>query len=162
MIPRFCPCRLEGCECRPSLKKKGNRNTPGNYRPIRLTSVVGKMFESIIRNHIVRHFENHSLIRDSQHGFRNKRSCLSNLLTFYDDLSHAHDITRSLDIVYLDFQKGFDKVPHNKLMFKVKQLGIDGNVHNLVESWLNARKNRALPQIGHLSQVESHRGLVLD
>ncbi len=54
------------------------------------------------------------LFSDSQHGFRNKISCLSNLLTFYNDLFHAHDITKSLDIVYLDFQKAFDKVPHNK------------------------------------------------
>lgn len=63
--------------------KKGDRNTPGNYRPISLTSVVGKMHESIIRDKIVRYLERHSLIRDSQHGLRNKRSCLSNMLMFY-------------------------------------------------------------------------------
>jgi hypothetical protein len=124
--------------------KKGDRNTPGNYRPISLTSVVGKMLESIIRDKIVSHLERHSLIRDSQHGFRNKRSCLSNLLTFYNDLFSAHDITRSLDIVYLDFQKAFDKVPHNKLMFKVKQLGIDGNIHKWIENWLSNRKQRVV------------------
>ena len=101
------------------IYKKGDRNIPGNYRPISLTSVVGKMLESMIRDKIVKHLERHSLIRDSQHGFRNRRSCLSNLLTFYNDLFLAHDATRSLDIVYLDFQKAFDKVPHRKLMFKV-------------------------------------------
>ena len=124
--------------------KKGDRNTPGNYRPISLTSVVGKMLESIIRDKIVSHLERHSLIRDSQHGFRNKRSCLSNLLTFYNDLFAAHDINRALDIVFLDFQKAFDKVPHDKLMFKVKQLRIDGNVHNWIENWLSNRKQRVV------------------
>ncbi len=61
---------------------------------------------------------------------------------FYNDLFLALDITRYLDIVYRDFQKSFDKVPHNKLMFKVKQLGIDGNVHNWTENWLSNRKQR--------------------
>ncbi len=60
--------------------KKGDSNTLGNYRPISLTSVVGKMLESIIRDKIVRNLESYSLIRDLQHGFRNKRSCLSKLL----------------------------------------------------------------------------------
>ncbi len=78
------------------------------------------MFENIMKNKTVSDLERHSLIKDSQHGFRNKRSCLSNLLTFYNDLFFAHDINRSLDIVFLDFHKAYDKVPHNKLMFKVK------------------------------------------
>ncbi len=118
--------------------KKGDRNTPGNSRPLSLTSVVCKMFESIIIDKIVSYLE-----RDSQHGFRNKRSCLSNLLTICNDLVLAH-ITRSLDIVYLDFQKAFDKVLHNELMFKLKQLLIDGNVHNWIENWLSYRKQRVV------------------
>ncbi len=93
-----------------------------------MTSVVGKMFESIIRDKIDRYLESHSLIRDSQHGFRNERSRLSNLLTFYNDFFLAHDINISLYIVYLDFQKTLDKTPRNKVMLKVKQLVIR-NVH---------------------------------
>ncbi len=124
--------------------RKGDRNTPGNYRPISLTSVVGKMLESIIRDKIVSYLESYSLIRDSQHGFRYKRSCLSNLLSFYNGLFLAHDTTRSLDIVYLDFQKAFDKVPQNKLVFKVKQLGIDCTLCNWIENWLSNRKQRVV------------------
>ncbi len=66
------------------------------------------------------------------------------MTTFYNDLFSVHDITRSLDIVYLDFQKAFDKVPHNKLMFKVKHLGIAGNVHNWIENWVSNRKQRVV------------------
>ncbi len=114
--------------------KKGTRNISVNHRPISLTFVVGKMLESIIRDKIVSYLELHSLMRDSQHCFRHKRSCLSNFLTFYNDLFTVHDISRSLDIVYIDFQKAFDKVPHNKLMFNVEQLGIVGKVHNWIEN----------------------------
>ncbi len=66
------------------------------------------------------------------------------MLTFYNDLLHAHENTEPLDIVYLDFQKAFDKVPHNKLMFKVKQLEIKGKVHNWIENWLSNRKQRVV------------------
>ncbi len=65
-------------------------------------------------------------------------------MTFYNDLLHAHENTKSLDIVYLDFQKTFDKVPHSKLMFKVRQLGINGNVHNWIKNWLSNRKQRVV------------------
>ncbi len=61
---------------------------------------------------------------------------------FYNDLFHACDFTRSLDIVYLDFQKAFHKVPHKKLMHKVKQLGFAGTVHNWTDNWLSNRKQR--------------------
>ncbi len=115
-----------------------------NYRHISLMLVVGKMLESIIRDKIVNNLERYSLISDSQHGFWHKRSCLSNLLMFYNDLFHAQENTKSSDIVYLDFQKAFDEVPHNKLMFKVKQLRINGKVHNWIENWLINRKQRVV------------------
>lgn len=79
---------------------------------------------SIIRDKIVRHLQSHSLIGDSQHSFRNNRSYLPSLLIFYNDLL-VYDSIRSLDIVYLDFQKAFDKDPHHRLLYKLKKIGID-------------------------------------
>ncbi len=105
-----------------------------------MTPVVGKMLESIIRDKIVRYLENHSLIRHTQHGLRNKSPCLSNLLTLYNDHFLAHDITKPLDIVYLDFQKAFDKVSLQKIMFKVRQHGIDCYVHKWIKNWLSNSK----------------------
>lgn len=124
--------------------KKGDKKLAGNYRPISLTSVVGKLLESIIRDKIVEHLEQCNLIRDSQHGFRAKRSCLTNLVEFYHKLFSINDRTKSLDIIYLDFQKAFDKVPHKKLMNKVKMLGIGGTVHAWLENWLSDRKQRVI------------------
>ena len=57
------------------------------YRPVSLTSQVCKIFESIIRNAVVKHLESNMLILDSQHGFRKGRSRLTNLLVF---LHHHH------------------------------------------------------------------------
>ena len=73
--------------------------------------------ESILRDKIVEFLEKNNIIRDSQHGFRNKRSCLTNL-DFLHDIDEVCEGGRVVDIIYLDFQKAFDKVPHKKLLNK--------------------------------------------
>ncbi len=65
-------------------------------------------------------------------------------MTFYNDLFSVYDVTISLDIVYLDFQKPFDKVPHHKLLYKLKQMGIDGQVHQWIANWLSNRQQRVV------------------
>ena len=124
--------------------KKGSKKHTNNYRPISLTSVVCKLLESLIKDNIVTFLEKHNLIKSTQHGFIKNKSCLTNLIEFYNKLFHQHDTTKSLDILYLDFQKAFDKVPHDKLMLKVKSLGITGNIGEWIEDWLKNRKQRVV------------------
>ena len=95
-----------------SIFKKEDRTSPANYRPISLSSVVGKLLESIIARNIREHLDKHKLINESQHGFTKGKSCLTNLLSFYKRVYEAADDDNSYDIVYLDFSKAFDKVPH--------------------------------------------------
>ena len=64
------------------LFKKRSRNKPENYRPVSLTSVVCKLLETLIRDHMVEFLVKHNLINTSQHGFLKARSCLTNLLFF--------------------------------------------------------------------------------
>ena len=66
------------------LFKKGCREKPGSYRPVSLTSVVGKLLEGILRDRIYRHLEMQVLIRDSQHGFVSGKSYLTNLIEFFE------------------------------------------------------------------------------
>ena len=67
------------------FKKKGLRCEPGNYRlvTVSLTSQIGRIFERIIRDHLVKFLEDNDLLKDSQHGFRSKRSCLNISLSFW-------------------------------------------------------------------------------
>ena len=110
-----------------SIHKKGSRQEPGNYQPIGLTSVVGKTMERLVRGRVIRHLEMNNLIGDSQHGFRNKRSCLKSLLDIFAQVidTYDRDNNKAVDLVYLDFQKALDKVyPHERLMLKVNAHGI--------------------------------------
>jgi len=80
--------------------KKGNRNKADNYRPVSLTSIIGKTFEAIIRDALVRHPDDNHLITDSQHGFRKGQSCLTNLLEFRDKVPGCTDMGGNVDIVF--------------------------------------------------------------
>ena len=79
--------------------KKGDRTLMSNHRPVSLTSVVGKLLESIMANSIREHLDKHKLINDSQHGFYKGRSCLTNLLSFYRKAYEAMDNNDSYDII---------------------------------------------------------------
>ena len=137
------PCEWKLANVTP-IFKKGSKSLPSNYRPISLTSVACKMLETIIRDKLVKHLEGNSLLNNTQHGFRNKRSCLTNLLDFLYDILNQYDESKAVDIIYLDFQKAFDKVPHKRLLIKLKSHGIQGNVLRWVENWLNNRKQRVV------------------
>ena len=122
--------------------KNGGKHLAANYRPVSLTSQICKVFESLMRDVIVRHLEDNELLKDSQHGFRRGRSCLTNLLTFLDRVSGCLDEGEAVDVVFLDFAKAFDKVPHRRLLKKLSSHGIEGRVWKWVEAWLMDRYQR--------------------
>ena len=104
--------------------KKGSRAKAGNYRPISLTSVIGKILERIIKEQITEHLDRHNLIYDTQHGFRKGRSCTTNLLVYLEDITKLVDDGTPVDAVYLDLAKAFDTVPHRRLIAKIKAHGV--------------------------------------
>ena len=69
------------------LFKKGSRNKIEHYRPVSLTSVVCKLLETLIRDHMVEFLVKHKLINTSQHRFLKARSCLTNLLCFLEEIT---------------------------------------------------------------------------
>ncbi|KAK4825521.1 hypothetical protein QYF61_000034 [Mycteria americana] len=124
--------------------KKGRKEDPGNYRPVSLTSVPGKLMEQIILSAITRHVENNQGIKPSQHGFRKGRSCLTNLISFYDKVTRLVDEGKAVDVVYLDFSKAFDTVSHGILLEKLAAHGLDGCTLHWVKNWLDGRAQRVV------------------
>ncbi|KAK4831226.1 hypothetical protein QYF61_016324 [Mycteria americana] len=106
--------------------KKGQKEDPGNYRPVSLTSVPGKLMEQIILSAITQHVEDNQGIKPSQHGFRKGRSCLTNLL------------------LQQDFSKAFDTVSHSILLEKLAAHGLDGCTLCWVKNCLDGRAQRGV------------------
>ena len=126
------------------IYKKGRKSDPGNYRPVSLTSICGKLMEGHLKREIENHLKKNKLIINSQHGFMSGKSCTTNLLHFLEVLTKAVDNGDSVDVVYLDFSKAFDKVPHKKLLHKMRAHGITDKVYTWIENWLKGRKQRVV------------------
>ena len=119
--------------------KKGSKSDPANYRPISLTCILCKVMEHIIASKLTQHLNQHNILYDLQHGFRDRRSCETQLIQLVENLGRQLVKGKQVDIVLLDFSKAFDKVSHPKLLFKLSQHGVKGNTLNWIRAFLVGR-----------------------
>ena len=110
-------------------KMKGRKevlwpNKSENYRPVSLTSVICKLLERVIKDHLVDILVKNKLINPSQHGVLKARSCLTNRLCFFWRCHKmgTWGITSRYNL--LRFKKAFDKVSHQRLLLKLKAHGV--------------------------------------
>jgi len=124
------------------IYKKGSRANVTNYRPISLTSVCCKILERFVRNALLQHMISNEYLSDSQHGFVQGRSCTTQLLRVVDKLTEILDQGGAVDMVYLDFAKAFDTVPHRRLLTKLGGYGVHDKVLEWIGHFLQGRKQR--------------------
>ncbi|GAB0189732.1 hypothetical protein GRJ2_001438500 [Grus japonensis] len=89
--------------------------------------------EQIILSAVVRHAQDNQVIRPSQRGFMKGRSCLTNLISFYDKVTRLVDEEKAMNVVYLDFSKAFDIISHSILLEKLTAHGLDGHTLHWVK-----------------------------
>uniref|UniRef100_A0A493TRX7 Reverse transcriptase domain-containing protein n=1 Tax=Anas platyrhynchos platyrhynchos TaxID=8840 RepID=A0A493TRX7_ANAPP len=124
--------------------KKGKKDDPGNYRPVSLTSVPGKVLEQFVMDAISKQLEEKKVMRSSQHGFTKGKSCLTNLVAFYDGITSWVDEGRAVDVIYLDFSKAFDTVSHDILLAKLRKCGTDEWTARWIENCLTGQAQRVV------------------
>ena len=124
------------------LFMKGDKSKPGNYRPVSLTNVLGKVMESIIRDKVVEHRESNSFLSECQHSFIAKRSCTTNLFAVLDKWTESFDRRTPVDVVYLDFSKAFDSVPHHCMLLELKSCEIGSSLLAWIKDFLLGRRQR--------------------
>ena len=118
------------------IHKGKSRGDPANYRPVALTSHLIKLFEKILKKHMVAYMEENNLFNPGQHGFRLGRSCLSQLIAHYDHITRLLESGQNVDVIYIDFAKAFDKVDYLVTMKKLKGMGISGKLGRWLQSSL--------------------------
>ena len=138
-IPASCKC----ANIVPIHKGK-SKAVAKNYRPVALTSQLSKVFEKVVRKHLVAFFDEHHLLNATQHGFRTGRSCLSQLLNHFDTITHHLEQGSGVDVVYLDFAKAFDKVDIGVTLRKLYHLGVRGRLGRWLTSFLTGRDQTVL------------------
>ena len=116
-----------------------------------LLPICGKIFECLIYNSLFEFFVENDLISFNQSGFRQRDSCINQLLPVTHEVYKSFDDEYEVRGIVLDISKAFDKVWLNGLIFKLKQNGITGNLMNLVISWIFENK-------GHLKWSEFFMG----
>lgn len=124
------------------IYKKGDKRVALNYRPVSLTSVTCKLLEKVIRRGIVDHMTRHEMISKQQFGFLAGRSTLLQLLIVLEHWTRALEEGDEVDVVFMDFRKAFDKVPHRRLGNVLRHYGISGNILHWIEDFLRERQQR--------------------
>ena len=104
-----------------------------------LTSIVCKTFEGFIRDALSKHIKTNGLLSNHQHGFTTGRSCITQLLTTLNDWFSRIDNGNHVDVIYLDLQKAFDKIPHRRLLTKLEGYGVHGQILCWIEDFLSNR-----------------------
>ena len=103
-----------------AIHKKGSKKMASNYRPVSITSIVCRTMEKILRDNMASFLVENNLLSNYQFGFIKGRSTTLQLLNVLNDWTQTIESRNFTDCIYMDYQKAFDKVPHNRLISKLK------------------------------------------
>ena len=145
--------------CVTPIFKKGDRSDLINYHPISLTCILCKVIEHILASNLSRHFEQNDILYDLQHGFRERRSCETQLIQLVEELAHNTSQGRQTDLILLDFSKAFDRVNHMKLLHKLQQHGVRGNTLSWIKAFLTGHSQTVVLEGESSSEIPVNSGV---
>ena len=125
-------------------KKENKSSSPADYRPISLTSCVGKLAERIIKNRLYSFLESKNLIAKEQSGFRRKRGTADNLISITQKIQECLNRKKKACGIFFDISKAFDKVWQAGLIFKLIYLGTPKYLIRFIKYFLSDRKFRVV------------------
>ena len=146
----FNKCMKNGCfptiwneaHVLPIPKPMKDHNNPNNYRPIAISSCLGRVLEKILANRLQHFCIKNKIFNNFQCGFQLNRCCDDVLTTFVSDIQCASDMITDIDVVFTDFSKAYDRVWHNGLLYKLIENGVTGNILNVLKQFLQTRQTK--------------------
>ena len=109
-----------------------------------MTCICSKVLEHVVVSGLKQHLESSGILCDRQHGFRERRSCETQLIEFIHQLSRHVEKGEQVDAVVMDFSKAFDKVAHNRLMIKLERVGVRGKTKLWIQHFLSGRRQQVV------------------
>ena len=141
----------------PILKPECKRELAASWRPVNLTSHIMKTLERVLRKQIVRHLETNNFMDPDQHGSRQRRSCLSQLMEHHDEILKMMEEGGNVDVIYTDFAKAYEKIDHAELLNKMKnKFRITGKLGKWIQNFLQDRKQQVL-----VNEITSEKSKVI-
>lgn len=125
-----------------AIFKKGDKSMAGNYRPVSLTSILCKVLETIVREHIIKFMRANNYFSSKQYGFISGRSTCLQLIEVMDKWTEALENGQMIDCIYMDYQKAFDTVPHKRLINKLKAYNFTEQITSWISSFLTGRSQK--------------------
>jgi len=132
-----------------------------NYRPISLLTTISKMFERVMYNRLVHHFESNNYLITVQYGFRKELHIENAVFSLLNRITTLLDKRQHVGGIFCALTKAFDCVNHNILLHKLQYYGIKGNSLSWIKSYLGKKKTKGLStpkciKSGSIFQVESN------
>ena len=124
--------------------KKGEKSAAANYRPVSLTCVTSKIMEHILTSQLMRYAEENNIFHPSQHGFCRDHGCEKQLIELVCDIATKLDQGEEVEACVLDFSKAFDKVNHNKLLYKLASYGVSYQLVAWIDNFLTDRTQKVV------------------
>ena len=142
-----------------AIFKKADRQLKVNYRPISLLCCLSKVFERLVFNDLYEYLTTNGLLASCNSGFRKNDSTINRLLALLDTIHKGLEDRKDAILILLDISKAFDKVWHPGLMFKLKQLGITGNLYSWINSYLSNRSQKVVIGGKTSTSLPTHAGV---
>ena len=144
----YNPTTVERCYYSTNIFLR-DRSLAKYYRPVSPTSVICKVLEKIIVIQISEHLKANSLTCPAQHGFKAGHSTATNLLEALNVWTEALMYRHPIDVIYLNYAKAFDTVPHQRLLRQIYSLGIQGAAIDFIRAFLTGRRQRVRVNISY-------------
>ena len=140
--------------------KKGSKSSPGNYRPVSLTSSFSRLFELILNSKILQHLFSNDLMSPHQFGFLKGRSSCSQLLFCLQDWIDSFSNNCATHVIYTDLAKAFDSISHPKLLSVLESYGLSPQVIRWIDSFLQDRTQKVVIKSSYSNLLPVDSGVV--